>query len=102
MAVQLRIAVAAASIAFAAYASSAPPDAVECDICIYGGTSGGVVAAVQASRMGKKAVIVEPGQHLGGMTAGGLSWTDVGTSDRVWAIGGIAREVYERIGAKYG
>src|SRR5262245_36725390 len=73
------------------------------DICIYGGTSGGVVAAVQAARMGKKAVVVEPGRHLGGMTAGGLSWTDVGSSsDRVRAIGGMAREVYERIGAHYG
>jgi hypothetical protein len=73
------------------------------DVVIYGGTSGGVVAAVQAARMGKKAVIVESGQHLGGMTAGGLSWTDVGSSsDRVRAIGGLAREVYERIGAHYG
>jgi hypothetical protein len=73
------------------------------DVVIYGGTSGGVVAAAQAARLGKKAVIVEPGRHLGGMTAGGLSWTDVGSSsDRVRAIGGLAREVYERIGAHYG
>ena len=77
-------------------------ETVETDICIYGGTSGGVVAAVQVSRMGKTAVIIEPGRHLGGMTASGLSWTDVGTSERVRAIGGIAREVYERIGTHYG
>ena len=75
---------------------------VEADLCIYGGTSGGVVAAVQAARLGKTVVIIEPGQHLGGMTAGGLSWTDVGNSDRVGAVGGLAREVYERIGAHYG
>jgi hypothetical protein len=76
---------------------------IETDLCVYGGTSGGVVAAVQAARLGKRAVIIEPGKHLGGMTAGGLSWTDVGsTSDRVAAIGGMAREVYERIGAHYG
>jgi hypothetical protein len=72
------------------------------DICIYGGTSGGVVAAVQAARLGKTVVIVEPGQHLGGMMSGGLCWTDVGTPDRVTAIGGMAREVYERIGKHYG
>jgi hypothetical protein len=73
------------------------------DVVVYGGTSGGVVAAVQAARMGKSAVIVEPGRHLGGMTSGGLSWTDVGNApDRIDAIGGLAREVYRRIGAEYG
>src|SRR4051794_4248761 len=78
-------------------------EAMQADLCVYGGTSGGVVAATQAARMGKKVVIVEPGQHLGGTTAGGLSWTDVGSSsDRVRAIGGLAREVYERIGTHYG
>ncbi len=83
-------------------AASGRSAVVEADICVYGGTSGGVIAAVQAARLGKTAVIVEPGQHLGGMTAGGLSWTDVGNSDRVGAVGGMAREVYERIGAHYG
>ncbi|HEY6169221.1 MAG TPA: FAD-dependent oxidoreductase, partial [Verrucomicrobiae bacterium] len=43
---------------------------IEADICVYGGTSGGVAAAVQAARIGKRAVIAEPGRHLGGMTAG--------------------------------
>jgi hypothetical protein len=47
-------------------------------------------------------VVLEPGRHLGGMTSGGLSWTDVGNSDRVAAVSGMAREVYERIGAVYG
>ncbi|MFO1451932.1 MAG: FAD-dependent oxidoreductase [Opitutaceae bacterium] len=75
---------------------------IEADFCVYGGTSGGVVAAVQAARLGRTAVVIEPGRHLGGMTAGGLSWTDVGNSDRVGAVGGMAREVYERIGAHYG
>ena len=51
---------------------------IEVDICVYGGTSGGVAAAVQAARMGKRAVIAEPGGHLGGMTAGGLSAVDIG------------------------
>jgi len=72
------------------------------DVIIYGATSGGVVAAVQASRLGKSVCLVEPGNHLGGMTAGGLSWTDVGTSDRVSAIGGLSREFYERVAAHYG
>jgi ribulose 1,5-bisphosphate synthetase/thiazole synthase len=45
---------------------------IESDLCIYGGTSGGVAAAVQGSRMGKSVVIAESGKHLGGMTSGGL------------------------------
>ena len=31
------------------------------DVVVYGGTSGGVTAAVQAARMGKKVVLIEPG-----------------------------------------
>ncbi|MBA3356041.1 MAG: FAD-dependent oxidoreductase, partial [Pyrinomonadaceae bacterium] len=72
------------------------------DVCIYGGTSGGVVAAVQTARLGKSAVIVESGRHLGGMTASGLSWTDVGSSERVWIIGGLTKEFYARVGRHYG
>ena len=49
------------------------PQAFEADVCVYGGTSGGVVAAVQTTRMGKTVVLVEPGRHLGGMSSGGLS-----------------------------
>src|SRR5438045_3962410 len=51
---------------------------VSSDICIYGGTAGGVAAAIQAQRMNKSAVLVEPGNHLGGMTSGGLGATDIG------------------------
>ena len=69
------------------------------DVCIYGGTSAGVVAAVQASRMGRTVALVEPGKHLGGLTAGGLGATDIGNKD---AIGGISREFYRRLGKYYG
>ncbi|MBL7647165.1 MAG: FAD-dependent oxidoreductase [Candidatus Hydrogenedentes bacterium] len=69
------------------------------DIVIYGGTSGGVAAAVQASRMGKTAIIIEPGQHLGGLSSGGLGATDIGNKA---AIGGISREFYKRLGKHYG
>ncbi|MFA7004737.1 MAG: FAD-dependent oxidoreductase, partial [Verrucomicrobiia bacterium] len=54
------------------------PKRVEADVCVYGGTSGGVAAAVQAARMGKRVVIAESGRHLGGMTSGGLSAVDIG------------------------
>jgi hypothetical protein len=68
------------------------------DVCIFGGTSGGIAAAIQARRMGKTAVIVEPGPHLGGLTTGGLGATDIGNKA---AIGGIAREFYRRIARHY-
>jgi hypothetical protein len=73
-------------------------EVIEADICIYGGTAGGVAAAVQAVRMGKKVVIAEPGHHLGGMTSGGLGATDIGNKA---AIGGIAREFYQAIARHY-
>ena len=68
------------------------------DVVVYGGTSAGIAAAIQAARMGHSAVIVEPGQHLGGLTSGGLGWTDSGRKD---AIGGISREFYQRIKKHY-
>jgi hypothetical protein len=72
---------------------------VEADICIYGGTSGGVVAAVQAARMGKTVILAEPGKHLGGMTAGGLSAVDIGDPR---SVGGIAREYFTKLAATVG
>jgi hypothetical protein len=78
------------------------PREITVDVCVYGATSGGVISAVQVARMGKTAVLLEPGEHLGGMTSGGLSWTDVGANDRVWIIGGLAKEFYTRVGKYYG
>ena len=68
---------------------------IQCDVCIYGGTSGGVAAAIQAQRMGKKAVLLEFGKHIGGLTTGGLSHTDGGGPS---VCGGIAREFYKQVG----
>lgn len=76
-------------------APQAPVVDVEADVVIYGGTSGGVVAAVQAVRMGKTAVLVVFGRHVGGMTSGGLTQTD-GVSAAVQ--GGITREYFNQTG----
>ncbi|HEX4644399.1 MAG TPA: FAD-dependent oxidoreductase, partial [Verrucomicrobiae bacterium] len=72
---------------------------IQSDVCIYGGTAAGVAAAVETARSGKTAVIAEFGSHLGGMSSGGLSQTDIGNKS---AIGGIAREFYQRVGRHYG
>ncbi len=77
---------------------SAGVRAAEFDVVVYGGTSGGVIAAVQAKRMGKSVVLVGPDKHLGGLTSGGLGWTDTGNKA---VIGGLAREFYHRVWKHY-
>jgi len=71
----------------------------EVDICIYGGTSAGVIAAYTAKKMGKSVILIEPGRHLGGMSSGGLGFTDIGNK---YVVTGLARDFYRRIGAHYG
>jgi hypothetical protein len=68
------------------------------DVVIYGGTSAAVTAAVQAKRMGKTVVVVSPDQHLGGLSSGGLGFTDTGDKS---VIGGVSREFYQRVWAQY-
>lgn len=68
------------------------------DLVIYGGTSGAVTAAVQAKRMGYSVAIVCPDIHLGGLSSGGLGWTDSGNKA---VIGGLAREFYHRVYQHY-
>src|SRR5688500_7432179 len=72
--------------------------AAEYDVVVYGGTSAAVISAVQAKRMGKSVVIVCPEQHLGGLSAGGLGFTDTGDKS---VIGGLAREFYHRVWKHY-
>ena len=68
------------------------------DVVIYGGTSAGIAAAIQSSRMGKKVVMIEPTNRIGGLTTGGLGATDIGNKQ---AIGGISREFYQNIKKYY-
>jgi hypothetical protein len=68
------------------------------DIVVYGGTSGGVIAAVQAKKMGKMVIIVCPDKHLGGLSSGGLGFTDTGEKA---VIGGLSREFYHRVWQHY-
>ncbi len=72
--------------------------AEEADIVVYGGTSGGITAAIQAARDGRTAVLIEPTRFLGGLTTGGLGATDIGNKR---AIGGMSREFYQGIHRHY-
>lgn len=68
------------------------------DVVVYGATSAGVIAAIQAARRKHSVVLIEPSQHLGGMTTSGLGMTDHG---RTANIGGLSREFYQRIRRHY-
>ncbi len=68
------------------------------DLVVYGGTSGGIIAAIQAARMNHTVLLIEPSSHLGGMTTGGLVWTDYGIEE---TIGGLAADFYSRIRDHY-
>jgi hypothetical protein len=79
-------------------ALAAPAAVRDFDVVVYGGTAGGVIAAIAAAREGLKTALLEPGGHLGGMVSGGLGWTDYGRKE---VIGGYALEFYYRVGRHY-
>ena len=74
-------------------------ETLSADVCIYGGTAAGIVAAKACARRGLSVVVLQPGHTLGGMTTGGLGWTDYGHQA---VIGGAARAFYRDLGAFYG
>lgn len=77
----------------------------EYDIVIYGGGSSGFIAAIQGARLGKSVVLVEPGNHLGGINVEGLGGTDIDNHNEFQnspAVGGLALEFYRRIADAYG
>jgi hypothetical protein len=78
--------------------SAGAAETYQADVIVYGGTSAGVMAAVQVVDMGKSVILVCPDTHLGGLSAGGLGWTDTGRKE---VIGGLARQFYHRIWQHY-
>lgn len=71
----------------------------EYDICIYGGSSAGVIAAYTAKMKGKKVLLIESSERLGGLTSGGLGYTDIGNKQ---VINGLSKDFYSRMGSHYG
>lgn len=72
---------------------------IKTEICIYGGNAAGVMAAYTAAKMNMKVLLIEPGRHLGGLTTGGLGYTDIGNK---YAITGLSLDFYRRVGKHYG
>ncbi|MBW6533608.1 MAG: FAD-dependent oxidoreductase [Mariniphaga sp.] len=85
-------------IFFSTFHLDAKSQTREYDIVIYGGTSAGIAAAIQSSRMGKSVIMIEPSSRIGGLTTGGLGQTDIGNKQ---VIGGISREFYQNIKRYY-
>jgi len=71
----------------------------EFDLIVYGGTSSGVIAAYAAAKEGLKVAILEPNNHLGGLTSSGLGHIDIGNAE---TVGGYTMEFLKRVGAHYG
>ncbi len=72
---------------------------VKVDVCVYGGTSGGVAAAAALAKLGRSVLLVEQTMHLGGMTSGGLGWIDYKYAE--WPVGGLAGAFIAQIKAAY-
>jgi hypothetical protein len=69
------------------------------DICIYGATSAGIIAAYTAKKLGKSVIVLDAGKHIGGLTTGGLGFTDIGNK---YAVTGLGLDYYRRMGKRYG
>src|SRR5580692_11429501 len=69
------------------------------DVVVYGGTSAGVIAAYTTKQMGKSVLLIEPGTRVGGLSSGGLGYTDIGNK---YAIKGLSLDFYRRVGQHYG
>jgi hypothetical protein len=88
-------------VALTTFSCSSPQkqtDNYSADVIIYGGTSAAIMAAVEVAQSGKTVIVVSPDKHLGGLTSGGLGYTDTGNKS---VIGGLSREFYHRVWLHY-
>ena len=60
----------------------------EYDVCVYGGTPGGVMAAISAAREGASVVLLEQTRHVGGLSTSGLNRDEGNHLDRQ-TLGGL-------------
>jgi FAD dependent oxidoreductase len=72
---------------------------VRAEVVVYGGTPGGILAAVTASRAGAGVILLEPSRHLGGLMSSGLGATDVGDKT---TLRGYTGEFFDRTQAGEG
>ena len=70
----------------------------EYDLCVYGGSASGVVAAYSAATQGLDVVVIEPTCRMGGMVTGGLGRTDIGNKQ---VVKGVSLQFFRKLGQKY-
>ena len=92
--------VCAALVVIATTEQRAQPDSrpaitSHAEVVVFGATPGGITAAVSAASAGRKVVLLEPGNWIGGMMSGGLSNTDTGQRGAE-VISGLAGEFFRR------
>lgn len=75
--------------------------AAEPDVVVYGGVPCGIASAIAASREGARVLLIEPTKHVGGLNTSGINTAETEHMLK-WTFGGIALEVYQRIGQRYG
>jgi ribulose 1,5-bisphosphate synthetase/thiazole synthase len=76
-------------LAFLSFSFSQKKDPPTYDVVVYGANSAGVIAAYTAKTMGKSVLLIEPTNHMGGLTTGGLGYTDIGNK---FAVTGLSRD----------
>jgi hypothetical protein len=86
------------TFSFSSCSAEKTKDSYDADVIIYGGTSGAITAAVQVVKQGKTVIVISPDKHLGGLSSGGLGFTDTGNKS---VIGGLSREFYHRVYMEY-
>lgn len=68
------------------------------DVCVYGETPAGVMAAIQAAKMNKQVVLISNTEHVGGVSTSGLTATDL---NNFRSAGGLTRQFFQRLYAYY-
>lgn len=94
----LRRALAAATCLVPMAAAHVDAKPQHADIVVYGCTSGGVIAAIEARRLGRSVLLVCREDYLGGMSTNGLGWSDTGNHR---AIGGLSLDFYRKVKRHY-
>ena len=65
-------------------------ETMDVDVCVYGGTPGGITAAISAAREGATVVLLEQTKHVGGLSTSGLNRDE--SEHMVWGtLGGLCQ-----------
>ena len=74
----------------------AEPMELHTDVCVYGATPSGILAAIAVRQEGRSVVIVEPSRWVGGMLGAGLKPTQ--DCPNIHATGGMTRPLLTSLG----